>query len=742
MIGSAVLTTFLIIAIYKLGGPNAILSLLVTTPAETLALQALDLKPNHHNIRKSANGVPYPPGLYNTGNLCFMNSVTQALVSLPSLLTYLQQRYSQFRENPYDDEGNRINLLVTEALLGLTFALNELKPSRRAIQPSILMRAISAGRTNILAYEQQDAHELFQLVSSALSEEEASIARVLIRNPTFIGSEWDALVNQSRTTKTITAAEKNIDAPSKEPLSSSKSKDSDQQDSVKQFAKPETGSDRTLPQANGHHPANGSVNGKVNGHNVDDRQTTDDVKNVADRASKSLFLSSLKQGFDFGLRNPFVGLVASSVVCLQCGFTSGIQHQQFDNFSLALPTRYHSVTIESLLKTYTAPERLEDWMCEKCSMVATLQECTNVCEKARARVESIKSDIAELQRQPEKTEGTEKKMEKYKRNMREALTVLVQVEKELDAVKESVQEEDETKLPETVKRLKIPSKSAAKQVLIARPPKCLALHMQRSIYLPSGSVMKNTTSVAFQCELDLTPFCTSSGFAGGCEFAGLQTFGKPWVEPNEEQEEEPVETIEHDDSRIPELKEESPDVNIQENDVHDDDEPLDDDRSRETRVVEDAIEEVLVNDTIDASGGDDDNNVDTPAPAKHVESEQSDPDAETAKDAPPPPIPDNPPSTEPNNSNNPYIYALKAVVLHYGGHDSGHFVTYRRTHEVDGTETHKWFRISDDRVDLVSDIQDEIFSYASGSVYMLFYEQGRWGSARIQAESKADGWGD
>ena len=94
---------------------------------------------------------------------------------------------------------------------------------------------------------------------------------------------------------------------------------------------------------------------------------------------------------------------------------------------------------------------------------------------------------------------------------------------------------------------------------------------------------------------------------------------------------------------------------------------------------------------------------------------------------------------------NPYIYALKAVVLHYGGHDSGHFVTYRRLYGVDGAETHKWFRISDDRVDPVHDIEEEIFNYASGSVYMLFYEQGRWLSPMNHdggRELKGEGWAD
>ena len=46
-----------------------------------------------------------------------------------------------------------------------------------------------------------------------------------------------------------------------------------------------------------------------------------------------------------------------------------------------------------------------------------------------------------------------------------------------------------------------------KQIMIASPPQCLALHMQRSVYLPSGHITKNNCRVIFKEYLDITPFC-------------------------------------------------------------------------------------------------------------------------------------------------------------------------------------------------------------------------------------------
>jgi ubiquitin C-terminal hydrolase len=109
------------------------------------------------------------------------------------------------------------------------------------------------------------------------------------------------------------------------------------------------------------------------------------------------------------------------------------------------------------------------------------------------------------------------------------------------------------------------------------------------------------------------------------------------------------------------------------------------------------------------------------------------------------------PGTEPNpletGTSQPYryLYRLQAVVLHYGSHDSGHFITYRRlsrnpfdpkANVVDSKSlgqlgsawqkpksTDRWFAISDDSVSLVRNVEQEVFEYASQYAYLLFYER-------------------
>ncbi|EAW13216.1 ubiquitin-specific protease UBP1 [Aspergillus clavatus NRRL 1] len=79
------------------------------------------------------------------------------------------------------------------------------------------------------------------------------------------------------------------------------------------------------------------------------------------------------------------------------------------------------------------------------------------------------------------------------------------------------------------------------------------------------------------------------------------------------------------------------------------------------------------------------------------------------------------------------LFQLQAVVTHYGRHENGHYICYRKyssktfpTHvpdtvvEADGEKekSERWFRLSDDDVQMVS----EASVMSQGGVFMLFYE--------------------
>lgn len=189
----------------------------------------------------------------------------------------------------------------------------------------------------------------------------------------------------------------------------------------------------------------------------------------------------------------------------------------------------------------------------------------------------------------------------------------------------------------------------AKQTSIAYAPDCLCLHMQRSMYLPSGHLVKNNSSVAFAPVLDLNDF----------------VIGKSFVKPILE-------------TKIPTTNLE---MTTQETECKDDNETL----TKAPLISEFHLQNV--------------------PPLEMTES--------------------NGPMFTLDKPKRPFIYQLKAIVLHYGHHESGHFVALRRCQYTTpkGVAKEIWFRVSDATVDRIVDIETEVYQHGSQFCYMLFYEK-------------------
>ncbi|ORE21131.1 cysteine proteinase [Rhizopus microsporus] len=352
----------------------------------------------------------YIYGLTNTGNFCFVNA---AFATLSSLRSYLAERVDEQGDEsaPTVPQNEFILNSVACALYATIELLNSPIAKPQSITPIDFLNALQQKFGGTISRDQQDAHELFQIISSVLTAEEE-------------------IQYKENATSLLDAA------------------------TVKSF----TGD---------------------NDGNSNENFETSSVSSFGTSASMWSSFSVCTVGGSLrprrrSPRNPFTGLAATRVSCMNCGYTAPIRHHTFDNISLTVP-QIPNCTLESCLSTYTKVDTLNDFQCRKCSLNATLEsmmkELATVEGKDDERASVLKVDIRRIQ---------------------DALQY--NVEASLYGI-----------------RLVSPSQTpcTTKQTMFANPPKSLCLHLSRSVYHPSGIIQKNHCRVQFPEYLDLAPFTTN-----------------------------------------------------------------------------------------------------------------------------------------------------------------------------------------------------------------------------------------
>ncbi|KAJ1752171.1 ubiquitin-specific protease ubp1 [Coemansia sp. RSA 990] len=339
----------------------------------------------------------YLRGLYNLGNTCFLNSTLQSLASLNAFNLYVKQCIELLAES----NGDSVDAGI---VIQLNKVLDQLEPRDshvKALSPRDLISSLSYKGQWIASRNEQDAQELFQMLSSTLQ----TVARKAD------GSLLGALnTNQ--------------------------------------------------PIGNGFISTN---------HQQQQQQAADakQERRVSNPAPE----------------NPLLGMAASRTACVRCGYIEAIRHSTFDNLSLTVP-RAHVTTIEECLAMYTAMDRLDDFCCRHCSIVATLAR--------------VKRDLAEYQTQPANSDRSSKK----------AKRMVAQLSEQQHMLEEALANNPEAEL-KGIELSRPPPSTSTRQTMIARPPKILALHLSRSIYLPTGGTAKNPACVRLERLLDISPFTTT-----------------------------------------------------------------------------------------------------------------------------------------------------------------------------------------------------------------------------------------
>ncbi|KAM0258817.1 hypothetical protein ACHAQJ_003659 [Trichoderma viride] len=182
-------------------------------------------------------------------------------------------------------------------------------------------------------------------------------------------------------------------------------------------------------------------------------------------------------------RNPLEGLLAQRVACVQCGHSDGLSMIPFNclTLSLGLDKTHHD--LYDRLDSYSKVEEIEGVECPKCTLLKAQRLLTKLVERLQSGG-SKQEQLAEPLRR-------------------------------LEAVQTALEEDEFDE--ETIKdRCKITAQgrvnvTKTKQMVIARPPQSLAIHVNRSVFDPSTfNMIKNSAPVNFPMTLDLGPWCLGS----------------------------------------------------------------------------------------------------------------------------------------------------------------------------------------------------------------------------------------
>lgn len=438
----------------------------------------------------------------------------------------------------------------------------------------------------------------------------------------------------------------------------------------------------------------------------------------------------------FKLVTPLDGITAERIGCLQCGETGGIRYSVSSGLSLNLPSDDIGSTLKlsDLLNEWIKPEIIEGVECNRCAL------------------EAVREHLMEQLRQYELMQENsipEKLCRAFKLRIEELEKILA---------KPVVDDEDYKKL-HTENMIRKCSKS--KQILISRPPPLLSIHINRSVFDPrTYMIRKNNSRVLFKSRLNLSPWCcgideinldarlpmskkeetgqdsSEDENLGGEYYAKLHhKYEREFEDSDEENDKE----IQGDGDRYnlrdvsdydPLNAEVGSASSFSNDDGDDEEEYLEETDALGNTITKKVHKEPVMNDR------DEDGLVDIEVReniADSLSSSDEDEDEEQAQAQALPTPPMNMATIASTTPAGPLTYVLRSVIVHYGTHNYGHYIAFRKHRGC-------WWRISDETVYIV----DEAEVLSTPNVFMMFYEydydetSGKMGDDLEDLESEED----
>lgn len=189
------------------------------------------------------------------------------------------------------------------------------------------------------------------------------------------------------------------------------------------------------------------------------------------------------------LRNPLEGLLAQRVGCMRCGWTEGLSLIPFNCLTVPLGKNWE-YGVRDCLDEYMKLEPIEGVECAKCTLLRTKEQLLHLLSQVATDNELVNKSNGEKPHNPLKAP----------------------VELRLQAIQEALDNEDFTEKTLS-KKCCIPARNRqsttkSRQAVIARAPRSLVIHVNRSLFdETTGVLRKNHANVRFPRLLELDEWC-------------------------------------------------------------------------------------------------------------------------------------------------------------------------------------------------------------------------------------------